>query len=176
MRMRIHIFQIALLSLALLSASCYHFGGGSHMLRHVYVDKIHNGTAEPLLGGMIHSAVNEQLGTRAYPKYVPKMDLPLDLDIIAMENSSLARAEVRDKKTRDDDSDAYQTVLYRITVKVGYTLKTPSGKVLKGEVTGIGDLPKMHDRNVPLQYALKLAASDAARKIVDRIADYEENK
>lgn len=151
-------------------SSCYHLTGHNRNLAMVSIADIHNETVEPQLSSMLHSALAEHLShTR---KASSKPLYPLDLKITSLENSNVARAEIRDKYSRDSDSDAYQTVLYRITIKVKYSLKLQEGKSpVSGIVNGIGDLPKMHDRNVPLQHALRLAANDAAKKIIDAISD-----
>ncbi len=156
--------------IAVFCGSCYHLTGHNKNLAMVSIENIHNDTVEPQLSSMLHSALAEHLShTR---KASSKPLYPLDLKIISLENSNVARAEIRDKLSRDDDSDAYQTVLYRITIKVQYSLSLQEGKSpVSGIVSGIGDLPKMHDRNVPLQHALRLAANDAAKKIIDAISD-----
>ena len=160
-------FAILLVVIAF-CASCYHLVDTSGKLSRIYVDDVQNATMEPQLGNMMRIAMTELLshsGRRS------KDRLPLDLKVVGMENNNVARAEIREKRSRDNDSDAYQTVLYRITITVQYTLELPEGKTLAGTVTGIGDLPKMHDRNVPLQHAIRLAANDAAKKIVDALND-----
>lgn len=155
---------------AVYCSSCYHLTGHNKNLAMVSIANVHNDTAEPQLSSMLHSALAEQLSQTRRASSRPLY--PLDLKIISMENSNVARAEIRDKLSRDDDSDAYQTVLYRITIRVQYSLKLQDGKPpVSGTVSGIGDLPKMHDRNVPLQHALRLAANDAAKKIIDAISD-----
>ena len=164
------IFAFLFVFIAVFCSSCYHLTGHNKNLAMVSIANIHNDTVEPQLSSMLHSALAEQLShTR---KGNSKPLYPLDLKIISLENSNVARAEIRDKLSRDDDSDAYQTVLYRITIKVQYSLKLQEGKPpVSGVVSGIGDLPKMHDRNIPLQHALRLAANDAAKKIIDAIGD-----
>ena len=76
------------------------------------------------------------------------------------------------KKARDKDGDAYQTVLHKLTIKVEYSVRDSSGKVvLKGKVAGQASVPLMHDREVALLSARKLAVKDAARQIADALAD-----
>jgi len=168
-----NIITILFVFITVFCSSCYHLTGHNKKLAMVSIANIHNDTAEPQLSSMLHSALAEQLShTR---KGSSKPLYPLDLKIISLENSNVARAEIRDKFSRDDDSDAYQTVLYRITIKVQYSIMPQDGMALvSGVVSGIGDLPKMHDRNIPLQHALRLAANDAAKKIIDAISDNAE--
>ena len=159
-----------LIFIAVFCCSCYHLTGYDKKLAMVSIADIHNDTVEPQLSSMLHSALAEHLSHTRNAKSKPLY--PLDLRIISMENSNVARAEIRDKYSRDSDSDAYQTVLYRITIKVQYSIMGKEEKALvSGIVSGIGDLPKMHDRNVPLQHALRLAANDAAKKIIIALSD-----
>lgn len=168
--MKISFVKYFAVVLVLFCQSCvYHLGSENGLLSKVYVEDVLNKTEEPELGGMLHSAVAELLGTA--PTARSRKECGLALEVLSLENRGWARAEIRDKRVRDDDSDAYQTVLYRIRIKVRYSVKDHSGKLHQGIVEGLGNLPKMHDRNIPLQYALKLAADDAAKKIVDAISD-----
>ena len=167
------IFALAFIFVAVFCNSCYHLTGHNKKLAMVSIGDIHNDTVEPQLSSMLHTALAEHLSHTRKASSRPLY--PLDLKIISLENSNVARAEIRDKYSRDSDSDAYQTVLYRITIRVQYSLMPQDGKALvSGVVSGIGDLPKMHDRNVPLQHALRLAANDAAKKIINAISDNAE--
>lgn len=162
---------ILTLSLMVFCVSCvsYHFGTNGQFLSKTYVSDVINKTAEPQLGSLMHRAMSEQLSTA--PSRKNKKTIALDMEIVSLENSSWARAEVRDKKSRDSKDDAYQTVLYRIQIRVNYKVFEGEKILLTGSVIGLGDVPKMHDRNVPLQNALKLATNDAARQILAALAD-----
>ena len=92
--------------------------------------------------------------------------------VVEVRNSSLARAEVRNSKDRDRSDNAYQGVLFRIDLTVEYRLENQdSAQERTGRVTGRGDLPLMHDRNLPLQNAIRAAANDAARQIAEELSD-----
>ena len=115
-----NVIVILFISVAVFCSSCYHLTGQNKKLAMVSIANIHNDTVEPQLSSMLHSALAEQLSHMR--KASSKPLYPLDLKIISLENSNVTRAEIRDKLSRDDDSDAYQTVLYRITIKVQYSI------------------------------------------------------
>ena len=152
-------------------SSCYHLGvpGGS---KRVTVGDITNRTAEPSLGGLLSQGLAEEFGTRPGLHAKDAAEYEVDARIVGIGNASQARAEVRVKKARDKDGDAYQTVLHKLTIKVEYSVRDSSGKVvLKGKVAGQASVPLMHDREVALLSARKLAVKDAARQIADALAD-----
>jgi len=161
--------------LCLLLSSCYHLGvpGGS---KNVQIGDIINRSAEPSLGGLMSRALAEELSVRPALRVSDAAKYTVDVKIVGISNSSQARAEVRIKDARDKDSDAYQTVLHRVTVKVEYSVTDESGKtLLKGKVTGQTSVPLMHDREVALRSARKQAVLDAAKQIADALADNGDN-
>ena len=153
--------------------SCYHVGtvGPS---KSVYVAEIENRTEEATLGATLRSCLAEQLGSGVgtTPSY-RDCAYTLNATITRITNRSMARAEIREKKSRDDDSDAYQTVLYGLEIIVQYELEPQSKaqKPLNGTIVGRASLPRMHDRNVALQNALKQASLDASRQIAAIVRD-----
>ena len=107
---------IALTSL-LVMAGCYHVGvpGG----RSVAFDEVvlTNKTHEPSLARQFDMAFKEQVSvTPGVHGRAAKNDIHynLDIELVSVRNLSIARAEVRDKKSRDDKNQAYQTVLNRV--------------------------------------------------------------
>ncbi|MBQ7650079.1 MAG: hypothetical protein IJS15_03920 [Victivallales bacterium] len=157
--------------LCLLLSSCYHLGvPGGH--KNVQVGDIINRSAEPSLGGIMSSCLAEELSVRPALRVADAAKFTVDVKIVGIGNSSQARAEVRIKNARDNDSDAYQTVLHRLTVRAEYTVTDDAGKtMLKGKVIGQTSVPLMHDREVALRTARKQAVLDAARQIADALAD-----
>ena len=152
-------------------ASCYHLGvpGGS---KNVQIGDIINRTSEPSLGGLMSQCLANEICSRPSLKAANAARFTVDVRIVGMGNSSQARSEVRIKKARDKNSDAYQTVLHRLTVKVEYSVIDESGKALfKSKVTGQASVPLMHDREVALRTARRQAVLDAARQIADALAD-----
>lgn len=157
--------------LCLLLSSCYHLGlpGGS---KNVQIGDIINRSVEPSLGGLMSKCLAEELSVRPALKATDAAKYTVDVKIVGIGNSSQARAEVRIKDARDKDSDAYQTVLHRLTVKVEYSVMDETGKtLLNGKVTGQTSVPLMHDREVALRTARQQAVMDAAKQIVDALAD-----
>ena len=157
--------------LCLLMSSCYHLGvvGGR---KNVQIGDIVNRSTEPSLGGLLSKSLAEELNVRPALKANDAPKYTVDAKIAEIGNSSRARAEVRIKDARDKDSDAYQTVLHRLTVKIEYSVSDEEGKVVfKGKVTGQASVPLMHDREVALKTARQQAVMDAARQIADALAD-----
>ena len=166
---------------ALLLAGCYHVGlpGG----RPVVFDDVAltNKTHEPSLTRRFDMSFKEQVGVTPGVAYRREtkgaVHYHLDVELASVRNISVARAEVRDRKTRDGRDTAYQTVLNRVelTVKLkAYNLDQPmhpANPTYEHTFIGRGDIPRMHDREVPLQAAYTQAADDVARQIVAAIAE-----
>ena len=166
------LFTIAAIALlGVFMASCYHVGvpGGR---KNVEIGGIVNHTAEPSLGGLMNKSLAEELNVRPALKAADAAKYTVDVKIAGFGNSSQARAEVRLKSARDKDSDAYQTVLHKLTVTAEYAVTDESGRtLLKGKKTGQASVPLMHDREVALRTARQQAVMDAAKQIVDALAD-----
>jgi len=157
--------------MCILLSSCYHLGvpGGS---KNVQIGDIINRSTEPSLGGLLSKSLAEEIDVRPGLRTTDAAKYTVDARIIGIGNSSQARAEVRIKNARDKDSDAYQTVLHRITVKIEYSVTNEDGKeVHKGIVTGQASVPLMHDREVALKTARQQAVMDAAKQIANALAD-----
>ncbi|MBR4674545.1 MAG: hypothetical protein IKP00_08780 [Victivallales bacterium] len=161
------------LTLAFLMCSCYHLGTVGPAKK-VCVAEIENRTEEATLAATLRQCLNEQLGTGVgtTPSSKP-CSYDLHTKITKITNRSMARAEIREKKSRDDDSDVYQTVLYALEITVQYELepKLQGLKQLAGTVVGRASLPRMHDRNVALQDALKQASLDISRQLAAIVRD-----
>ena len=84
------------------------------------------------------------------------------ITIRGLDQNRAARSRLRGKKDRDDSGDAYQTVLYRVTITVDWEAKAANRK---GTVTGVADMPLMPDREIAFATALQNAARDAAKKL-----------
>jgi hypothetical protein len=176
-----HQHALGLLFMACLAffSSCYHWGAGGRAAASIALSDVSNDTKEGSLGATMRQKLQEQLAqqpglsTKRCPE---ESDYVLTVRLLAINNSSAARSKIRDKRSREDASRAYQTVLYRIELKAHYELFLRADQdkpVLSREVTGTADLPRMHDRELPFQAACRQAADDAARKIVADIADQE---
>ena len=161
------------ITLAFLLCSCYHVGTvGS--AKSVHVADIENRTEEATLAATLRQCLAEQLGSGVGTTSAHRAHgYALHAIITKITNRSMARAEIREKKSRDDDSDAYQTVLYGLEITVQYELvpRKPELKPITGTVVGRASLPRMHDRNVALQNALKQASLDASRQLAAIVRD-----
>ena len=172
--------KVFAMSLCLLLAGCYHLGapGG----RPVAFDEVvlTNNTREPSLSRKFDMSFREQISVTpgVYGKATKKAcNYNLDIELVSIRNLSIARAEVRDNKSRDGRDAAYQTVLNRVelTVKLkAYNQDQPihpDNPSYEHTFIGQGDIPRMHDREVPLQAAYRQAIDDAARQIIAAIAE-----
>ena len=164
---------------ALLLSSCasYHVDTErSGKLSHVTVGIVDNRTKEGELGGLMKRQLQEYFSTAPGFQRNPDYNwLRLDTKLVGIKNKGVAETETRDKNARNEESEAYQTVLHRIEIRVDYEVVDVSeyGKsLLKGMVIGTGDVPFMHDRNVSLKQAYLQAISSAAIQIKEALADY----
>ena len=89
-----------------------------------------------------------------------------------MEQGRSARAKMRERHDRSHDNTAYQTVVFRLTVKVAYRLVTPEGEVLReGTVEATTDFPTMADQETARGEALREAMRSAAAQIVAEVTE-----
>lgn len=168
-----------LLSIILLTSCAYHFSNAClpAELRHLAVEEVANHTPEAALAGMLRSALQERIANEpglSLARGRKNKDARLFVRLKNLQNSSVARSLLRDERNRDEDGDAYQTVLYRITLTADYQLYSPadpSQPRLEGDLSVTADLPKVHDREVALRAALRQAAIDLAGKIVSEITE-----
>ncbi len=176
-----NIFPL-LLMLSLLTSCVYHLGNPalSAEMKRLSIAEILNQTQESSLTALFKNALAERIGNE------PGLCLAsgnssddaaqLYLHIKTLDNHSLARAKLRDKKETDYEGDAYQTVLYRVSAKVAYEVysaSTPEKLLRKGEVSGQADLPKLHDREIALRAALRQLAIDLAANLVVDLSEKE---
>lgn len=171
---------LTILCCAMTLTSCYHWGAlDNKQGQAIAIDSVRNDTNEGALAATMRQKLQEHLSNQpgfANCSQTDKSDFFVKVRLVDIRNLGVARSEVRDKKAREDDGNAYQTVLYRIELKTTYELyrsNAPDKPILSRDITGMADLPRMHDRNIPLQAACRQAADDAARKIVADILDQE---
>ena len=170
--------------LACILTGCYHFGApGSGKFA---IDDIHvlNRTKEPTLNRHIVAALREHAGTDPsvaknavlIPPEETKSAVDIQVIVGDIKNYSLARSKVRDKMSIDQKSDAYQTVYHRIEIsaKVVVTPKGGTEPILSKTYVGHGDIPRMHDRELPFQAACRQAANSLAMQVVDDLATLAE--
>ena len=158
---------LLILALALLTG-CAHWHAGSTLppeQRRIHLAAIDNRTSEHRLTAWFKSALVHELtqvpGIRAVADE-SQAGLVVTTTIRGLDQNRAARSRIRGKKDRDDSGDAYQTVLYRVTVTVDWEAKAANRK---GTVTGTADMPLMPDRELAFATALQNAARDAAAKL-----------
>lgn len=174
---RIHsIFIFSLASVLLFLAGCqYHWGSGRpEGLYGLEIGSVVNHTTESSLTAAFRQAAQEQISTDP-GLHGGFASHQLNIKLEALQQKNIARAELRDRRSRSEDGTAYQTVLYRLELRAHYTVSSladPAAQtVLAGTVIGRADIPRMHDLNVPYQAACRQAADDAARQIIAAVME-----
>ncbi|MBQ6472798.1 MAG: hypothetical protein IJJ33_12510 [Victivallales bacterium] len=163
-------------ALVCLMASCYHLGTPGN-LKKISVGAVENQTEEPAAAAALNQCLREQLGIRPglRNRSEEHAEYLLAVKVADFRSQGIARAKIRNRNDRDHKEDAYQSVLQRIEMTVNYTVSKANDDtgepVFSGKVIGRGDVPRMHDRNLTLQDAIRQAANDAARQITDALAD-----
>lgn len=176
--MKKHLLQVLALAAGcglMLTACQYHWGSARpEGLYGLDVGTVTNLTQEGTLAASFRKSVQEQISTDpGLNSNLVTHQLNVELENLYQQN--IARAELRDRDSRDDDSTAYQTVLYRLELRARYTVcgrnDANAKPVLAGTVIGRADIPRMHDLNIPFQAACQQAADDAARQIVTAVVE-----
>lgn len=173
------ILSLLLVSLMLTSACTYRLSNSClpAEFRLLTVEEVDNQTSEAALAAMLRSALQERIANEPginLARGRKKQEARICVRLKNLHNSSVARARLRDERDRDDDSDAYQTVLYRITLAAEYQLYVPAEPEkprLSGNLSATADLPKIHDREIALRSALQQATLDLAGKIVNAVTE-----
>ena len=172
---------IFLLPVLICLVSCYHLGTPGD-LKKISVGTIENQTEEPAAAACLNQSLREQLGIRPGLRNSSEehSEYLLNAKVTNFKSQSIARAEIRNRNDRDHKEDAYQSVLHRIEMTVTYTVSKTADNgreaFFSGKVIGRGDVPRIHDRNLTLQEAIRQAANDAARQITDALADQSWSK
>lgn len=167
--------MMIMLAVSCLLCGCYHLGTPNHgVVAARHLDVI-NKTHEPAVSRKVMAALKEHFDTSAGTTLKTSEAEAYDVHVVIenLENSSIARSKLRDRVSREDKSDAYQTVLFRITmtahVKVT-SVQSSVGPIIDRTYTAYADLPKLHDRELPLQHAIEQAGNSLAEQIVNDIA------
>jgi hypothetical protein len=129
-------------------------------------------TASATLRGRIAEAVSTEPGlTLAQPDVA---DAIIEGRVIKVTQRQVARAKTRQDRDTEHDSDAYQTVLYRMSVSVEYHVRVPGRTapfIETRQVTGEADMGQWPDQQVYRANALGLALADAAAQIVASVTE-----
>lgn len=169
---------LAAAAVAILLTSCarYHFGTAlPENRRDICIYDVQNLTQEDALEPLLGNALREQVMNTPGLKLISEDNatLAISATITALTQSRAARAQTRDAKAHHDDSDSYQTVLYRLEMTCEYTAQTTRENLIPktGTVIATADVPLMQDIAMPQQAALKQLARDAAAKILAEITE-----
>jgi hypothetical protein len=169
---------LAAAGLLLVAAGCqYQWGPVTHpQIRSLAVGTFANDTRESSATAALRGRLAEMVSTEPGLKLAQPdtADAIVEGRIVKITQKQLARAEVRRERDREDDSDAYQTVLYRMDVTVEYQVRIPGYDrpfVQRREVVGQADLGRWPDQQVYRANALGLALGDAASQIVASVSE-----
>ena len=172
----------ALCSMMLVACGCaaYHFGTSlPKEQRVIAVETVENLTTEPVLATLTRDALAESFSRLPGVK-IASFDgedagLHVKVKLISLSQDNLARAQIREEDDRRDDGDAYQTVLYRLTLRAEWQATPTQGEGVTpprtGAAVGNADMPLMADKETALRTALRQAAMDLARNIAAEVAD-----
>ena len=167
----------AVLGLLLSSGCQYHVGSVMHpQVSSIAVGVIANDTGEPSFSSILRGQLSEQFMRDGSLRLtdVGKADAVVEGEIVKYRTRKLARSEVREDRARDEDSDAYQTVIYRAEVFVTYRVRVPGYEtpLLKDvRVTGTADFSRFPDMIIPRQAAFRQALNDAALQICSSVTE-----
>lgn len=169
---------LPILALAFLLASCasYHFGTAlPENRRDIVIADIQNLTQEDALTPLLRDKLGEQVMNTPGAKLTSEENatLAISVKITTLDQTRAARARTRDAGAQHDDSDSYQTVLYRLSMTCEYKAETTRENLIPrtGKVTVSADVPLMQDIAVSQQTALKQLARNAAATIIAEITE-----
>lgn len=160
-----------------LSGCQYEVGSLMHpQVRSVAVGTVANATAEPTFTAILKGQLAEEFMRDGSLTLTDgqKADAIVESEIVKCRTRKLARAKVRGDRERDQDKDAWQTVVYRAEVVVRYRVRVPGYKkplLAEAEVTGTGDFSRFPDVTIPRQAAFKEALRDAAQQIASGVTE-----
>ncbi|MBN2449746.1 MAG: hypothetical protein JXR77_05115 [Lentisphaeria bacterium] len=164
---------VLLAALALGGGGCaYRWGSVMHpQIRSLAVGSFDNETRDAAATALLRDSLSEAISTQAGLMLAQPAaaDAIVEGRILNLRQEPLARAKVRDERTARDDSDEYQTVLYRLQASVEFRVRIPGREqpfIETRRVTGQADLGNWPDQNVFQADALDRALDDAARQIV----------
>lgn len=167
------------LSAALLATGCtgYRFCGATLPTeeRSIALAELVNLTGEARLTPLVKNSLAQALEKTPGISTVSTENagLLLHLRLTRLSQSSAARALIRDAADRQDDGDAYQSVLFRLTLCIEYTATStaPGRPERHGTVNAAAEVPMMPDHEQSFAAALRQLARDAAGKLTAAITE-----
>ena len=152
---------LLLAAAALLLASCTTYRWGTDFprgQRTIALEPVVNLSQEEALSTLLRDTLAERIAQTPGLRLAPPMgepELRLAVKVLPLDQGKAARARTRKSIASHDDSDSYQTVLYRLTMSCEYTA-TPADPALpprsgKVEVTAPpGPGPRTKGRPPPI--------------------------
>lgn len=167
----------AALALTLILAACTTYHVGTPLpkeLRDFSLGKVENLSQEDALAPLLRDRLAERILQTPGLRLASDQDATLDLSVkvLSLEQSKAARALMRGRKASHDDSDRYQTVLYRLEMECEYlgTPRDPALSPRKGRVRVFADVPLLQDLALSQQKALQELARAAAQEILSDLS------
>ncbi len=163
------------LMLTLAACTTYHVGTPlPKELRNISLGKVENLSQEDALAPLLRDRLAERILQTPGLRLASGQDATLDLSVkvLSLNQSKAARALMRGRKASHDDSDRYQTVLYRLEMECEY-LGVPRDSTQpprKGRVRVFADVPLLQDLALSQQKALQELARAAAREILSDLS------
>lgn len=169
---------MAFAALLWIGASCTTYRFGTQLpesQRDIAISAVENLTSEDALSVLVKDALRERVQGVPGIKLASEENagLVITLKLSQLDQSKAARARTRDSRASHDDSDSYQTVLYRMSIRCDY-VATPAdaaAAVRTGFVEATADVPLMQDIAIAQAAALKELARDAAAKVLSAITE-----
>ena len=168
-----------LLAILLACASCAHYRPGTTLpaeYRTIEIGPVVNLTSEARLESDLRNSLSESvMNTPGVCLGRPGAEggLLLSAKIAELSQQRGARARLRAPHDRDRSGKAYQTVVFRMTLKVEYqaVAENCGEPVRSGVVTVSADYPTMADQETARAEALREAMRSAARQIVAEVTE-----
>ena len=172
---------LLLAAAALLLAACTTYRWGTDFprgQRTIALEPVVNLSQEEALSTLLRDTLAERIAQTPGLRLAPPMgepELRLAVKVLPLDQGKAARARTRKSIASHDDSDSYQTVLYRLTMSCEYTA-TPADPALpprSGKVEVTADVPLLQDLALAQRAALPQLARDAAAQILALAAQPE---
>ena len=170
-----NFFLVILLACA--SCSHYHFGSAlPKEQRVIEVAQVTNLTSEPRLEALLRNSLAESImHTPGIKLAKPNQagGLLLETRIVEIDQQRSVRTELRDRPDRDGSGNSYQTVVFRVTIKIEYQAFKCGDNALcrAGKTTVMADFPSMADQETAREEAFREAMRRAASQIVAEVTE-----
>lgn len=157
------------------SCARYHFGVSlPPEQRAIEVCSVENLTSESGLESLLRNSLSESImNTPGIHLSKPGSGaVALSARVVELEQQRSARARLRDHHDADDSGATYQTVVFRMSVKVEYRLLDANGTELRsGALSVSADYPVLSDQESARLAAFREAMRTAAQKIVAEVTE-----